>query len=103
MATDFNPTILPNTAVHPGEFLQDDLDALGMTAAELARQTGRPLQEIEDIIAGQAMISGQTAIEFERVLGAPASSWLNLCTLYDRILENGGKPASKLPAAERAL
>ena len=102
MATDFNPTILPNTAVHPGEFLQDDLDALGMTAAELARRTGRPLQEIEDIIAGQAMISEQTAAEFERVLGAPASSWLNLCTLYDRILENGGKPASKLPAAERA-
>ena len=102
MATDFNPTILPNTAVHPGEFLQDDLDALGMTAAELARQTGRPLREIEDIIAGQAMISEQAAIEFERVLGTPASSWLNLCTLYDRILANGGKPASQLPAAERA-
>ena len=102
MATDFNPTILPNTAVHPGEFLQDDLDALGMTAAELARQTGRPLQEIEDIIAGQAMISEQAAIEFERVLGTPASSWLNLCTLYDRILANGGKPASQLPTAERA-
>ena len=102
MATDFNPTILPNTAVHPGEFLQDDLDALGMTAAELARQTGRPLQEIEDIIAGQAMISEQAAIEFERVLGTPASSWLNLCALYDRILANGGKPASQLPATERA-
>ena len=102
MATDFNPTILPDTAVHPGEFLQDDLDALGMTVAELARRTGCPLREIEDIVAGQAMNSEQTAVEFERVLGTPASSWLNLCTLYDRILENGGKPASELPAAERA-
>ena len=102
MATDFDPTILPDTAVHPGEFLQDDLDALGMTAAELARRTGRPLREIEDIIAGRAMISEQAAAEFERVLGTPASSWLNLGTLYDRILENGGKRASELPVVERA-
>ena len=34
--------------------------------------------------------------------GTPASSWLNLCTRYHRILENGGKRASELPAAERA-
>ena len=35
--------------------------------------------------------------------GTPAFSWPNLCALYDRILENGGKRASELPAAERAL
>lgn len=103
MATDFDPAILPDTAVHPGEFLQDDLNALGMTAAKLARRAGRPLREIEDIIAGRAMISEQAAAEFERVLGTPASSWLNLCRLYNRILENGGRRASELPAVEHAL
>ena len=102
MATNFDPAILPDTAVHPGEFLQDDLNALGMTTAELARRTGCPLREIEDIIAGRAMISEQAAAEFERVLGTPASSWLNLCMLYERILENGGKRASELPAVGRA-
>ena len=35
--------------------------------------------------------------------GTPAFSWPNLCARYHRILENGGKRASELPAVGRAL
>ena len=102
MATEFKPNVLPDVADHPGEFLRDDLAALAMTPAELARRIGQPETAINDILEGRAMISEQIAQDLERELGTPAQSWLNLCTMYHLVLENGGKPPSDLTAAERA-
>ena len=99
---EFKPNILPDVADHPGEFLRDDLAALAMTPAELARRTGQTEAAINDILEGRAMISEQIAQDLERVLGTPAQFWLNPCTIYRLVLENSGRPASELPAAEHA-
>ena len=98
MATEFKPNVLPDVADHPGGFLRDDLAALAMTPAELARRIGQTEAAINDILEGRAMISEQIAQDLERVLGTPAQSWLNLCTIYRLVLENGGTPASELAA-----
>jgi len=48
-----------------------------MTQAELAERMGRPLKTINEIVAGKTMITSDTALQLEKVLGVPASFWSN--------------------------
>lgn len=76
----FNPTqtqYKPDSVTPPGETLTELLQEKGMTQAELAERTGRPKKTINEIIKGKTAITPETAIQFERVLGAPASFWNN--------------------------
>jgi HTH-type transcriptional regulator / antitoxin HigA len=68
----------PDYAVPPGESLQETLDVIGMTQAELAQRTGLTPKTINLIIKGTAPITPGTALQLERVLGTPASFWNNL-------------------------
>src|SRR2546428_361268 len=77
-----NTTFEPNFAVPPGETLAETLDAFSMTQAELAERMGRPLKTINEIIAGKAMITSDTALQLKKVLGVPASFWTNRERLY---------------------
>ncbi len=65
----------PNRVSAPGITLCDLLLERGMTQAELAERTGRPLKTINEIIKGKAAITSETAIQFERALGTPAEFW----------------------------
>ena len=47
--------------VHPGETLREDLDALGMSAAGLARRIGVPADRIARILDGRSAIADDTA------------------------------------------
>ena len=77
-----NTTFEPNFASPPGETLAETLESLGMTQAELAERMGRPLKTINEIVAGKAMITSDTALQLEKVLGVPASFWSNRERLY---------------------
>jgi len=57
-----------------------------MTQVTLARAMGRPLQSINAIIRGKKVITADTAIQLERVLGISAEMWLNLETRYQLTL-----------------
>lgn len=65
----------PDEISAPGATLLDLLEERGMTQAELAERTGRPLKTINEIIKGKAMITSETALQLERVLGTPAEFW----------------------------
>lgn len=65
----------PDEVSPPGETLVDILNSKGMSQAELAERTGRPKKTINEIIKNRAMITSETAVQFERVLGTPASFW----------------------------
>ncbi len=69
---------LPDRVSPPGETLQEVLADREMSQAELAERTGRPKKTINEIVQGKAGISPKTALQFERVLGIPASFWNNL-------------------------
>ena len=71
-----------NLAIPPGELLEEELEARGISQRDLARQTGRPPQAIDEIIRGKKRITPETALDLERVLGTPASFWLNLESSY---------------------
>lgn len=77
-----NTTFEPNFAIPPGETLAETLEILGMTQAELAERMGRPLKTINEIVAGKAMITSDTALQLEKVLGVPASFWTNHERVY---------------------
>jgi HTH-type transcriptional regulator / antitoxin HigA len=59
----------------PGDTLVDVLNAKGMSQAELAERTGRPKKTINEIIKSRALITSETAVQLERVLGVPAIFW----------------------------
>jgi HTH-type transcriptional regulator/antitoxin HigA len=67
----------PDYAVPPGETLLETLEAVGMSQAELARRTDRPVKTINEIVKGKASITPDTATQLETVLGVPASFWNN--------------------------
>lgn len=82
---------MARTAIHPGEHLKDELDAIGMSASELARQLRIPANRLTEIIAGDRAVSAETAILLGHWFGTSAAFWMNLQTTYD------------LRRAERAL
>lgn len=61
----------------PGFTIQEHLDFIGISQAELAERMGRPKEKINDIIKGREPISIKTAFQLEKVLGIAASFWLN--------------------------
>ncbi len=69
---------IPDYIVFPGDILEDYLENLGMTQAELAARTGLTKKTINEIIKGKAPITHETALKFERALDRPAHFWNNL-------------------------
>ena len=70
-------------AIHPGEHLAEELKALGMSAAELARTLKVPTNRITGILNGQRAITGDTALRLAHFFGTSAAFWLNLQSLYE--------------------
>ena len=70
-------------AIHPGEHLAEELKALEMSAAELARQLDVPTNRITQILNGTRAITGDTALRLAHFFGTSAEFWLNLQSLYD--------------------
>jgi addiction module HigA family antidote len=91
------------SAVHPGEHLQEELEALSMSAAELARQIDVPPNRVSDILRGRRDISADTAMRLGHFFGTSAQFWLNLQAIYDlRIAEQKtGKTIKSLPTLKR--
>jgi len=86
-------------AIHPGEHLAEELDALNMSAAELARQLKVPTNRVTEILNGQRAITGDTALRLAHFFGTSPEFWLNLQSLYELRLAEAktGKAIKKLP------
>ncbi len=91
------------TAIHPGEHLAEELNELGMSAAELARKLDVPTNRITSILNGQRAITGDTALRLAHFFGTSAEFWLNLQSLYDlRVAERRvGRTIRALPSLRR--
>lgn len=72
--------------ISPGAMLKYFLEEIEITQKELAIRMARPFQTINEIINGKKMITQDTAVQLERVLGYPAYFWVNLETTYRRRL-----------------
>ena len=90
---------MPVEAIHPGEQLAEELNELGISAAELARRLDVPTNRITGILNGQRAITGDTALRLGHFFGTSAEFWINLQSLYElRIAEKkSGKSIRTLP------
>ncbi len=71
----------PDVAIPPGEFLQEEIEARGISQKELSRRMGRPINAVNEIIKGKKSITAETALQLEEVMPEiPAKFWLNLET-----------------------
>jgi HTH-type transcriptional regulator/antitoxin HigA len=68
---------MPDYVTPPGETLEEILDTIGMSKAELAGRIGKTPKTIGEIIKHGAPITPATAMELEKALGTPASFWNN--------------------------
>jgi addiction module HigA family antidote len=69
--------------IHPGKYLADELDALGMSPTELARALHVPPNRIYQILGGKRAMTADTALRLSQWLGTSADIWMNLQTLYE--------------------
>jgi addiction module HigA family antidote len=72
----------PDYAIHPGEILEETLDARNIKRRDLAERCQLSVKTVSQIINGKATITPETAIQLEKVLGVSANIWVNLATNY---------------------
>jgi addiction module HigA family antidote len=65
---------MPITPIHPGEHLAEELEALDMSASQLARKIGVPANRVTQILNGTRGISGDTALRLAHFLVRARSS-----------------------------
>jgi addiction module HigA family antidote len=97
---------MARTPIHPGEHLAEELEGLGMSAAELSRQIDMPVNRITAIINGQRGVTADTALRLGHWFGTSPEFWLNLQSLYELRLarQEVGDRVKKLPTlADRRL
>lgn len=92
-------SVMARKTIHPGEHLAEQLEALDMSAAELARQLRVPTNRITLIINGRRAITGDTALRLGHFFGTSAEFWLNLQKLYELCLaeQRSGAAVKALP------
>jgi addiction module HigA family antidote len=95
---------MPRPAIHPGEILADELEELGVSPTELARQLKVPANRMTQIIRGKRAITGDTALRLGHWFGTSPQFWLNLQSSYELRLVEGESAAeiARLPKRPRA-
>ncbi|MGB8338532.1 MAG: HigA family addiction module antitoxin [Burkholderiales bacterium] len=73
---------IPAEVFHAGEFLKEELEARGLTQAELAEIIGRPTQAVSEIVLGKRGVTPETAKGLAAAFGTSAEYWMNLETAY---------------------
>ncbi|MGV9007831.1 MAG: HigA family addiction module antitoxin [Brevundimonas sp.] len=83
----------PSWAVHPGEVLEEHLEARGLTQADFARRADMTAKHVSTILSGKAPVTIETARAFERVLGLKATVWARLQDAWDLHLSEQSEQA----------
>jgi antitoxin HigA-1 len=69
--------------IHPGEFLAETLEELGISQAQFARAIGVSPMRISHVINGTRPVTAELALLFGRALDQSPQYWLNLQADYD--------------------
>src|SRR6266849_9266634 len=94
---------MARTPIHPGEILADELQEIGISAAELARTLEVPANRISQIIAGRRAVSADTALRLARYFGTTPDLWMNLQKTYELDLarKEVGNAIKRIPRRPR--
>ena len=89
---------------HPGEVLAQQLEAIGVSPTELARQLGVPANRITQIVNGKRGITGDSALRLAHWFGNQPEFWMSLQARYDlEVAEaEAGRAIRSLPTGPTA-
>ena len=69
--------------MHPGEFLREILDELGISQAQFARAIRISTMRVSHVVHGARPMTAELALLFGRAFGQSPQYWLNLQATYD--------------------
>ena len=69
--------------LHPGEYLKEIIEELGISQARLARFLGVSTMRISHVIRGKRPVTAEMALLFGKAFGQTPQYWLNLQADYD--------------------
>src|SRR5512144_272120 len=75
--------VMTREPIRPGEHLADELQELGISARELARELKVPVTRVTEILRGRRGITGDTALRLGRYFQVSPDFWMNLQKLYE--------------------
>lgn len=74
----------PSFAVHPGAWLRSEIvQPHGLTVTIAARKLGVTRQAMSNLLNGNAGLSAEMAIRFEKAFGVSAATMLRMQAAYD--------------------
>ncbi|MEO6812859.1 MAG: HigA family addiction module antitoxin [Ginsengibacter sp.] len=79
--------IFVKIALHPGEVLNDELEARGIKKMVFAELIGMKPAHLSELIHGKRHVSAATAIKLEKLLDIPAGYWMRVQVYYDLYME----------------
>ena len=74
---------MARSAIHPGEHLAEAIEAMGITAAQLARDIKVPANRVTEILHFTRAITADTALRLGRYFGTSPEFWMNLQQIYE--------------------
>jgi len=80
--SDFSPDWIST----PGDTILDLLEERGWKQAEFAERIGFTTKHVSQLINGKSILTEDTAIRLERVLGSSACFWMNRESQYREAL-----------------
>jgi addiction module HigA family antidote len=69
--------------VHPGTYLKELLDELGVSQYRLAREVGVSPMRISHLVRGRRPVTAELALRLGRYFGQSPRYWVNLQSRYD--------------------
>ena len=83
--------IFTDIALHPGDVLNDELEAREIKKSSFAAQIGMKPGHLSELLHGKRHVSAATAIKLEKQLDIPAEYWLRVQIYYDLFVERNKK------------
>jgi antitoxin HigA-1 len=92
-------------STHPGEVLREELEGLGVTPTELARQIKVPGNRLSQIISKKRSVTGDTALRLGHWFGMDPQFSINLQSQYDLVMarHDAGAAIEALPTMRAVL
>ena len=69
--------------IHPGKFLREILEELGISQARFGRAIGISPMRVSHVVNGTRPVTAELALLFGRAFDQSPQYWLNLQTAYD--------------------
>ncbi len=87
---------------HPGEVLLEEfLQPMGLTQAELANHLNIPVQRVNEIIKAKRGVTPGTAWLLSQAFGTTPEFWINLQTNYDLSKNHPNKTIKRIALPKR--